>query len=287
MTIEDFAIRQTLRAPRSLSRTTFPALGSRVLAGSMMGLGIVGFVSGDFASVWQRVEIADSSTKTLVAYACAAVEFAAGAGLLFPRSKTLAAGVLSIFLSLWIVLLKIPAIVAAPLLESTWLGLAEIAVMLIGAWILFLQSVEDRPRGLPRVLAGAQGLHHARLLFALCLLPIGLAHFLYLQQTADFVPAWLPWRTAWACLTGAGSIAACIALLLGVLVRLAATLEAAMMTIITLLVWAPGLAPAPYGWQLQVTGFFISAAIAGGTWVVADSYRDARWLAWRRGNAVA
>ena len=286
MIIEDFASQQTLRVPGSLPRATFPALGSKVLAGSMMGLGIVGFVSGDFASVWQRAEIADPSARTFLAYACAAIEFAAGAGLLFPRSMALASGALSIFLSLWIVLLKIPAIVAAPLLESTWLGLAEITVMLIGAWMLFLKSVEEKPQLLPKLLAGKKGIRNARLLFALCLLPIGLAHFVYLQQTADFVPAWLPWRAAWACLTGAGSIAACIALLAGSLVRLAATLEAAMLAIITLLVWTPGLTPAPYGLQLQVTGFFISAAIAGGAWVVADSYRDAPWFAWRRNGAA-
>ncbi|WP_347260366.1 hypothetical protein [Rudaea sp.] len=286
MITEDFAARQTVSVAENPQRATLPAVGARVLAGSMMGLGIVGFATGDFASVWQRVEITDPAVRTLVACGCAAIEFAAGAGLLFPRSMALASGTLSIFLFLWIVLLKLPVVIASPQIESAWLGLAEVAVMLVGAWMLFLNSVGKAPLRLPAALAGAKGMRNARRLFALCLLPIGLAHFLYLEQTAGFVPAWLPWRVAWACLTGAASIAAGIALSLGLLERLAATLEAAMLAVITVLVWTPGLAPAPYGLQLQATGFFISAAIAGGAWVVADFHRAARWFAWRRSGAV-
>jgi len=95
------------------------------------------------------------------------------------------------------------------------------------------------------------------------------------------VPHWLPFPLGWAYLTGAGSLAACLGLALGVAPRLAATLEAAMLGVITALVWAPGLFALPPD-RTQWTGFLISAAIACGAWTVADTYRSTRWLAAHR-----
>jgi uncharacterized membrane protein YphA (DoxX/SURF4 family) len=115
---------------------------------------------------------------------------------------------------------------------------------------------------------------------------IGLSHFFYSEQTAAFVPAWLPWKLGWAYLTGTGSLVACVALLLGVVPRLAATAEAAMLTVITLLVWGPGLFAATPD-RTQWTGFFISLAIAAGAWVVADAYGDLQWFSLRVGTDEA
>jgi hypothetical protein len=67
-----------------------------------------------------------------------------------------------------------------------------------------------------------------------------------------------------------------VAILSGVLARLAATLEAAMLVAITVFVWMPGLSPMPVNVG-EVTGFLISSAIACGAWIVADSYRGASW----------
>ena len=239
---------------------TTRSLGSIVLAVSMIGLGIIGLMSGDFASVWQRIPIEHLPTRQFFAYACAIVELATGIGLLFARSRKMAAGVLAVFLALWAVLLKLPAVVAVPQMEATWLGLAEITVMLAGAWMLFQPGTARYPR----------------ILLALSLFPIGLAHFCYPDQTVALVPSWLPWRIAWVYLTGAGSLAAGITLLSGICARLAAALEAAMLMIITLLVWTPGLTPASQGMQFQFTGFFISAAIASGAWIAADMLRKPR-----------
>lgn len=50
------------------------------------------------------------------------------------------------------------------------------------------------------------------------------------QATADaveLVPTWLPLRVSWVYLTGAGHVAAGLAILIGVVPRLAAVLEAA------------------------------------------------------------
>jgi uncharacterized membrane protein len=255
------------------ARMTALGLGYKVLAAAMIGLGLLGMQSGDFAGVWQRIPLEHLPWRPFFAYSFAVVELACGIGLLFRRSAAMAARVLGVFLLSWAVLLKLPAIVAMPNLEATWLGLAEITVMLAGAWAALL-ALAGAP-GRRRVF----GLAGARALFALSLLPIGLAHFFYVEQTAALVPSWLHWQAGWAYLTGAGSIAACLAVLSGLGSRLAATLEAAMLAIITLLVWTPGLTPSPNGFAFQVTAFLISTAIAAGAWTVADSYRGTPWFA--------
>lgn len=246
--------------------------GHVLLAATLLGLGLLGAYSGDFASVWQRIPIADLPARTSVAYATAAMEIAIGIGLLFRRSVGIASRALVVFFLLWAVLLKLPAVVVVPWMEATWLGLAEITVMLAGAWVVSLRFNARKGLPVPRFLAGPQGVRNARILFALSLIPIGLSHFFYVDQTAALVPSWLPWRVGWAYLTGAGSLAASLAILTGICARPAAALETAMLAIVTVLVWMPGLAPAPNGLQFQVTGFLISAMIAAGAWNVASTY---------------
>jgi uncharacterized membrane protein YphA (DoxX/SURF4 family) len=248
-----------------------------LLALTMIGLGTIGFIHADFALVWQRVPIEQLPGRQFLAYLCAAIELATGIGLLVARAVRLSACALALFLLLWVVLLKLPAVLAVPTMEATWLGLGEIAVIFAGGWILCATEGGRHRGSIPKFAAGATGIRYARLVFALSLPMIGLSHFFYSEQTAAFVPAWLPWKLGWAYLTGTGSLVACVALLLGVLPRLAATLEAAMLTVITLLVWGPGLFALPPD-RTQWTGFFISLAIAAGAWVVADSYGDVSWF---------
>jgi uncharacterized membrane protein YphA (DoxX/SURF4 family) len=89
---------------------------------------------------------------------------------------------------------------------------------------------------------------------------------------------WLPHPMAWACLTGVGSIAACLGLLFGVWPRLATAMEAAMLGLITLSYWGPDL----YTGRTATTAFIISFLITAGAWLVADTYRDVPWFATRR-----
>jgi len=100
----------------------------------------------------------------------------------------------------------------------------------------------------------------------------------YHDLTASLVPKWMRFPLGWTYLTGAGSLAAAAGMLFGVYPRLAANLEAAMLWIITLLVWVPRVASMPRD-QGDWAEFFISSAIATGTWVVADTYRSVPWLA--------
>jgi uncharacterized membrane protein len=265
---------ETITSARSLTQdrehSTLASTACALLAVTMIALGILGLIYGDFAIQWQRIPIATLPGRTALAYLSAVIELLAGIGLLVAGTRHIAAGVLVIFVLLWAVLLKLPAVVVVPQMEATWLGLGEITVILAGSWVLFAASAQQNPR--LSGLVGDRGIRYARWLFALSLPTIGLSHFIYLPQTLELVPAWLPFPTGWAYLTGAGNIAACLGILFGVWPRLAATLEAAMLSIITLLVWGPGLFTHAND-RMQWTAFVISAAIASAAWVVAGSYR--------------
>lgn len=261
-------------APLSATDAVFftPPASQAGLAICMIGLGVLGLIHGDVALVWQHLPVDHLPGEKLIAYAFALIELAAGVGLLLrPFAKT-ASALLAAFLLAWVVLLKLPAVVVVPQMEATWLGAGEIAVILAGAWVLFANHAADRTRGVFAWITGRRGIRAARILFALSLPTIGLAHFFYGEQTAALVPSWLPYPLGWAYFTGACSIAACLALLANVLPRRAALMEAAMLGIITVLVWAPAIAAHPAD-RLPWTAFVISAAIACGAWVVADSYR--------------
>lgn len=259
----------------AVSATTRIGLGQASLAVAMIGLGLRGLHYGDAASVWQPVPDA-MPLRSLLVHACAAIELAAGIGLLMKRSAAIAAGVLFGFVLLWWASLKLPAAIVRPLSAFSWLGVGEIGVILAGVWTVFAMRTGVAK---PRWLGGAGGVRNARLLCLLSLPMIGLSHFVYAKETAGFVPSWIAGPYFWAYLTGAASFAASLGILSGVLPRLAIAAEAAMLSVITVLVWLPGLIAAPS--NASWTPFLMSAVIACGAWAVADGYRGVGWKASR------
>ncbi|MEP7041980.1 MAG: hypothetical protein ABI843_02890 [Dokdonella sp.] len=253
-------------------------MSRQLFAATMIGLGVLGLIYGDFALVWQRIPIESLPGREYFAYACAVIELLAGIGLLLQRTTVLATRVLFAFLLLWVVLLKLPVVLRGPQIEATWLGFGEIAVMLAGGWTLFAVDAGSGERRHLKFAVGANGIRCARWLFVASLPMIGLSHFVYAAETAAYVPHWMPFPLGWAYLTGAGSLASCLGLLFSVWPRLAATLEAVMLGVITVLVWGPGLLVIPPD-RTHWTGFLISSAIACGAGIVADSYRATRWFA--------
>jgi len=79
-----------------------------------------------------------------------------------------------------------------------------------------------------------------------------------------------PYRIGWAYLTGAGQIACGLGVLFSILPRVAAKIEAGMISLFTLLVWGPAILTAPKA-RLPWAAFFISWAIASAAWVVAQN----------------
>jgi uncharacterized membrane protein len=235
----------------------------------LIGLGVLSLVYGDFALQWQPVP-AWIPVREYLAYASGAIMIAGGAGLLSKRTAVLSSGVLLVYLLLWLLLLKLPHVVMAPLVEVNWLGFGEIAVIVAAGLVLFAADRGQGESSNLKFATGENGIRIARYIFAIALIPIGLSHFVYAPQTIGFVPAWLPFRPAWAYLGGAGHIAAGLGVLFGVVPRLAAMLEAAMIGVFTVLVWVPLVAKTPTS-QLNWTGFLVSLTIGAAGWVVAGS----------------
>lgn len=247
---------------------------SRAFYGAVfIALGIIGLVYGDFALVWQNPP-AHLPARQAIAYLCACIELVAGIGLMLKPCLKLSVLVLFPFMMLWLMLLKLPGILLVPLFIGSWGGFGEIGIIAAAAWSLYALNAGEQPH--LAFAAGEGGLKGARLLFLASLPMIGLVHWIELKETVPYVPQWLPYPAFWACATGGYSILAGPALLAGFYPRLVANLEAAMLGIITLLVWGPGLANPD---RVHVTAFFISSAIAVGAWVVADTYKDVPWLA--------
>jgi len=245
-----------------------PAL--TLFAVGMIGLGILALIYGDFAMVWQPV--ADwVPGRTALAYASGAIMLLGGLGLLFSATAAWSARVLFPYLIIWM-LLKVPALVVAPQIEAVWLGFGELAVLMAGGWVLFAKLVTVPESSPLRFANGDRAIHMARVFFALWLIPIGLSHIFYVKATADLVPAWLPFREGWAYLTGAGHIACGLGVLFSIFPRVAATCEAAMISLFTLLVWAPKIIADPKA-RLPWTAFFISWAIAAAVWVMAQNIK--------------
>jgi uncharacterized membrane protein len=174
------------------------------------------------------------------------------------------------------------AVLLKPLIIGTWYGFSEALGPLLGAWILYavLRRQYDAPA--VTVINSDRALHVARALFGAACVVYGAAHFGYATVTATMVPAWLPDRTGLAYLTGAGHVAAGLGLLVGILSRLAATLEALMMSFFGVLVWLPSffVQPAPEwapSMQIQWSETFLSFLLAASAWIVAASLRSNPW----------
>ena len=249
-----------------MSRSQQPALALFVIG--MIGLGILALVYGDFALVWQPVAPWVPG-RTVLAYGAGLIMLFGGIGLLFRVTAAGSARILFPYLIVW-ALLKVPALVVAPQIEGVWLGLGEITVLLSGGWVLFATLAEIPQDSILAFATGENGIRIARFLFAVSLLPIGLAHLFYVKATADLVPPWLPFRTGWAYLTGFGQIACGLGVLFSILPHVAAIAEACMLSLFTLLVWGPAIVGAPRT-RMPWTAFFISWVIASAAWVVAQS----------------
>lgn len=254
-----------------MTRSQQPAL--TLFAVGMIGLGILALIYGDFALVWQPVAPWIPG-RTVLAYGSGVLMLLGGLGLLFRATVAWSTRILFPYLIIWL-LLKVPALVVAPQMEAVWLGFGELAVLLTGGWILFARLGGIREGSPLSFATGEKGVRLARILFAVSLLPIGLSHLVYVKQTVELVPAWLPYRVGWAYLTGAGQMACGLGVLFSILPRVAARAEAGMISLFTLLVWGPAILAAPKE-RLPWTAFFISWAIASAAWVVAQNITPKR-----------
>lgn len=246
---------------------TMLKIGRISLATAVLGLGVLGLVTGDFALNWQPVPESVPG-RTLLAYLTAGLSLMLGGGLLLDRYKhQFSLAIAGAFL-VWAVVLHGPGVIADPLNVLPWLGFTERLEVAAGALMLAATQVAGTPFARLGLLVG-------RISFGACLPIFGLSHWAYPQFTADMIPAFIPAHLFWAYLVGVGHIAAGVAILTNVLARLAAIAFAAMVSGIVLLLHVPRVIAAP-GSRVEWTMLVIALTITGAAWCAAGSLARSR-----------
>ncbi len=247
-------------------------IGRALLASSAASVAILTLAYGDFVPMRQPFPAWIPGRDTWI-YGSAILILGASVGLCFSRTALPALLTLVAYQAVWMVICTLP-IFATPLGVGSWYGFCEALTPLISAGILY--AMQRRSVTSARAVRVAQGL------FGLTCVFYGWSHFYYADYTAGMVPAWLPARLGLAYFTGVAHIAAGIGITVGILPRLAATLEALMMSLFGLLVWVPSFFTHPRpDWatptQNQWSELVVNLVLAAGAWVVALSLQNHPW----------
>jgi len=208
---------------------------------------------------------------TILAYAAALFMLIAGAATAWRRTAAWGAAALAVYYAVIVVVLMNGRILVAQFaVYGTYEDLAE-QVAIVAAGLIVYASYADIDAMVATRLVRA-----GQILFGLCAVVWGGAHFVYKNLTAPLVPKWLPPNQVfWGYATGAGHIAGGVAILIGVQARLGAILLTAMYIAFALLAWLPVLMadPSRIGtWSETAT----TIALIGVAWVVADSLAQPR-----------
>jgi uncharacterized membrane protein YphA (DoxX/SURF4 family) len=111
-----------------------------------------------------------------------------------------------------------------------------------------------------------------RWLFALSMIVFGVQHFLYAGFINTLIPSWIPAHWFWVYFTGVGMILVGLALIVGMLGRLAATWLGIMFLLWTVLLHAPRVVAALHNGD-EWNSAFVALAFSGASFIVARTLR--------------
>ena len=242
------------------------SLGWRVYGLGVMAMALVCLSWGGF-DLGQPIPKA-LPDRTVLAYGIAVFMLIAGAAVEWRRTAAWGAGALAAYYAVVVVVLMNGRIVLAHHAEfGAYSGTAEQLAIAAGGLIVYAANAPIEP-----VLA-ARLIRVGQLVFGVCALLFGGAHFFYMNLTAPLVPKWAPpSQLFWGYATGLGHIAAGLAILSRVRAHLAAVLLTAMYASFTLLVHTPMLLADPSS-HTNWSESALNLALIGVAWVVADSLR--------------
>ena len=161
-------------------------------------------------------------------------------------------------------------VVAHPASFGSYSNTADQLAVAAGALVLYATHADIDPA------LAARLTRIGRVVFGICAVLFGIAHFVYMNYTAPLVPKWLPpSQEFWGYATGVFHIAAGIAILTGVQARLAAILLTVMYASFTPLVHLRMLL-ADHSTQFVWSENALNIVLTGAAWIVADSLARAR-----------
>jgi uncharacterized membrane protein YphA (DoxX/SURF4 family) len=253
--------------------------GHGLFAMALASVAILSFSYGDFVPLGQPFP-AWIPGRGFWVYGSAVLLLVCGIGLCLRPTALASAATVGVYEAMWTAVCAIP-VFSKPRSMGAWYGVCEAAASLIGAWILYA-LLRWRSRKTHTGLASDGAVRVAQALFGFTCVFYGWSHFAYADHTASMIPVWLPAHSGLVYFTGAGHIAAGIGLVIGVLPRLAATLEAIMMSLFGLLVWVPSFFAAPKpDWATPLSNqwseLVVSLMLAAAAWMVATSLRYRSW----------
>jgi uncharacterized membrane protein YphA (DoxX/SURF4 family) len=280
----EFDLNQTYRAHptplsldsmREIMRTIRFARGLFAIASASLALWSLAYAETALQSVpswlgWREAWV----------YATALVVLAASAGLCFPRTALPSLVTIGAYEGLSAAI-SLPDFMSKPLTVGDWYPFFEALTPFSAAWVLYA-ILRRQSQKSPSLVAGERAVRAAQALFGLTCVFYGWSHFAYADYTASMVPAWLPGHLALAYFTGLGHCAAGLALIAGLLPRLAATLEATMMSLFGLLVWVPSFFTQPRPqWATPPENQWLELAtnlvLAASAWVIAIFLGNRPW----------
>jgi uncharacterized membrane protein len=246
------------------SERTTMALGWRVYGFGVMALGMACLAFGDF-DPGQPVPV-HFPARIALAYAAGAFMVVAAAVVEWRRTAAWGAAALTVYYALFVVILMNGRLLLRDYaVFVTYENIAMQLAITAGGLIVYAATARIDP-----ALAGRLT-RLGRLAFGVCSLVFGVAHFVYMKNTASMVPKWLPpTQEFWGHATGACFVAAGVAILTGVQARLAAILLTAMLVSFGLL--ANGrILLADHASHWNWTESAVNLAVIGAAWVMADS----------------
>jgi uncharacterized membrane protein len=247
------------------------AFGWRVFGLGMMALGLACLAFGEFdpgQPVPQRFPY-----RTALAYVAGAFIVVAAAAVEWRRTAAWGAAALTGYYVVFVLLLMNARLLLTDYaVYVTYEGISMQLAIAASGLIVYATSARSVVQ-IDGALAASLSLV-GRLVFAVCTLIWGGAHFVYMNLTAPLVPKWLPLgQVFWGYVTGVCFIAAGLAILTGVKARLAAILLTAMIASFGLLANGRMLVANPashWNW----TESALNLALIGSSWVVADSLAE-------------
>ena len=237
-------------------------VGGAIYGAAIVSLGLVSLVLRNAVPDLEPLP-ASLPARVLIAMLVALILVAAGASLTADWRARTAARTVGAVLTVWLVALQLPRVIAQPKNGGAWVVLWEVAAMAAAIWMFALSSSEsDSSRRPPAYVA--VGL---RIVFGLSFIAFGISHFVYHGYVESVIPAWIPGHSFFATATGIAHIAAGVSLLTRVQEQLATALLSVMFGTWVLVLHIPRVIAHPRTGN-EWTSMLIAAAMCGGSLIV-------------------
>jgi uncharacterized membrane protein len=242
-------------------------IGRHVFGVAALCLGLITLVWPDYSDYDSLHVFLNAGNGPIFAYVAAAAQIVGGVAIQFGRTAKTGAVVLGV-VYLILAFIFVPQIVATPLVFDPWGNFFEQFSLVTGALLVYAHlSSAWAPATLNRV---------ARILFGICAASFAVYQAVHPDYTATLVPKWLPpSQIFWTWVTTVLFGLAALALLVNRVAVLATHLLTLMLVMLGLLVWVPAIFADRHS-HSNWSECFLTFAIAGAAWIVADLLAENR-----------